>query len=279
MGMKTITVGDIAIGREKPLVLIAGPCVIESEKHTLEHAARLQKIAAKFEVPFIFKSSYDKANRSALSSYRGPGIDKGLAILAAVKKECKIPVLTDVHCTHDVKKVAACVDVLQVPAFLARQPDLVVACAKTGKPVNIKKPQFMAPREIKNTVDKVLSCGNKNILLTERGTSFGYNYLVNDFRALQVMRDFGFPVIYDATHSVQLPGGKQTSSGGQSEFVVPLARAAAAFGCDGIFVEVHDAPEKALSDGANMIDFKTLEDLLSQVKLIDENLWKEKYED
>ncbi len=278
--MKThiVKINNIAIGASLPFVLIAGPCVIESEKHAIEHALALKKICAKFEVPFIFKSSYDKANRSSIASYRGPGLTKGLAILKRVKKECSVPVLTDVHCSHDVKKVADCVDILQIPAFLTRQTDLIVACARTKKPLNIKKAQFMAPGEIKNTIDKILASGNRNILLTERGTTFGYNYLVNDFRGLSVMREFGFPVIYDATHSVQIPGGNKTSSGGQSEFVIPLARAAMAFGCDGIFTEVHSHPSRALSDGANMIDFAMLETLLSQLKVIDENLWKEKYE-
>jgi 2-dehydro-3-deoxyphosphooctonate aldolase (KDO 8-P synthase) len=268
--MQAVTVaGNIKIGAGNPLVLIAGPCVIESEQSCLDAAKRLRDITAKQGVPFIFKSSFDKANRLSIGSYRGPGLARGLDILAKVRQKVKVPVLSDIHCSAQAKDAGKVLDVIQIPALLCRQTDVLVAAARTGKPVNVKKGQFMAPWDILSIIKKVESCGNKKILITERGVSFGYHNLVSDFRSLKIMRDFGYPVIYDATHSVQLPGGKGTCSGGQREFVEGLSRAAVAFGCDGLFLEVHLTPDKALCDGPNMIDFKTLEGLLRQLKKIE----------
>ncbi|MBI1975986.1 MAG: 3-deoxy-8-phosphooctulonate synthase [Candidatus Omnitrophica bacterium] len=266
--MKTIVVCDISIGKGNSPVLIAGPCAIENEAQTLRHAERLMKLTQEQEVPFIFKSSYDKANRLSVKSYRGPGIKEGLKILKRVKNELDLPVLSDVHCQEEVTVAAEVLDILQIPAFLCRQTDLITAAAKTGKVVNIKKGQFMAPWDMKNIVEKIESAGCQKILLTERGASFGYNNLVSDMRSIVVMREFGYPVIFDATHSVQLPGGAGSSSGGQRQFVLPLARAAAAVGCDGLFLEVHENPDQAPSDGPNMVDFSMLEELLVQVKAI-----------
>jgi 2-dehydro-3-deoxyphosphooctonate aldolase (KDO 8-P synthase) len=220
------------------------------------------------KVPFIFKASYDKANRMSLDSFRGPGLRKGLDILRTVKEEVNVPVLSDVHSVDEVRQAACVLDVIQIPALLCRQTDLVVAAAKTGKAVNIKKGQFVAPWDMLPIIKKAESAGNRNIIITERGVSFGYNNLVTDFRSLAVLRGFGYPVIYDATHSIQLPGGKGTCSGGQREYVAALCRAAVAFGCDGLFLEVHTDPDKALCDGPNMIDLKELEQLLAQVKRI-----------
>ncbi len=267
--MRQVKVGNINIGDKNKLVLIAGPCVIESEAMCLAAAKRIKDIAAKIGIPFIFKSSFDKANRMSLESFRGPGLKKGLEILAKVKQKLKVPVLSDVHCQKDIEEAKKVLDIIQIPAFLCRQTDLVIAAAKTGKAVNIKKGQFMAPWDMLPIVRKIESTGNKNILLTDRGASFGYNNLVSDLRALKIMRDLGYPVIYDATHSIQLPGGKGCSSGGQKEFVAGLSRAAVAFGCDGLFLEVHSQPDKALCDGPNMIDLKELENLLKQVKKIE----------
>lgn len=266
--MRTVKVGSITMGGGHPLVLIAGPCVIESEKSCLDTALRLKEIAARCGFPFIFKSSFDKANRLSLDSYRGPGLAKGLAVLKKVKDKIKSPVLSDIHCVGQVGEAAEVLDIIQIPALLCRQTDILVAAAKTGKAVNIKKGQFLAPWDILPIIKKAESAGNRRIIITERGFSFGYNNLVSDFRSLKIMRDFGYPVIYDATHSVQLPGGKGTSSGGQREFVAGLSRAAAAFGCDGLFLEVHPAPDKAPCDGANMISLINLEKLLRQVKKI-----------
>ncbi|MDD5282070.1 MAG: 3-deoxy-8-phosphooctulonate synthase [Candidatus Omnitrophica bacterium] len=270
--MRQVNVGNIKFGDKFPLVLIAGPCVIESESSCLEAARRIKSIASSCKVPFIFKSSFDKANRLSVDSYRGPGLSKGLAILKKVKQQLKVPVLSDVHCAKDMAEAAKVLDIIQIPAFLCRQTDILLAAAKTGKTVNIKKGQFLAPWDILPIIKKVESAGNKNILLTERGASFGYNNLVTDYRALAIMRGFGYPVIYDATHSVQLPGGKGACSGGQSEFVSGLSRAAVAFGCDGLFLEVHIDPKIAPCDGANMINFKELEILLKQVKKIERAL-------
>jgi len=268
--MHTVTVaGSIKIGAGNPLVLIAGPCVIESQRSCLEAAKRLKGIAARHGVPFIFKSSFDKANRLSIDSYRGPGLAKGLDILAEVKQKVGVPVLSDIHSSDQAKDAGRVLDIIQIPALLCRQTDILVAAAKTAKPVNIKKGQFMAPEDIISIIKKVVSCGNKKVLITERGVSFGYHNLVSDFRSLKIMRDFGYPVIYDATHSVQLPGGKGGCSGGQREFVEGLSRAAVAFGCDGLFLEVHPHPEDAPCDGPNMIDFKTLERLLRQLKRIE----------
>ncbi len=273
---RRITITDrLSIGGGEPVAVIAGLCVIENRDHTLFIARELKKIAEKAQVPFVFKASYDKANRTSIKSYRGPGVDKGLEILGEVKRETGVPVLTDVHTTREAEKAAAIVDILQVPAFLSRQTDLVVAAAATRKPVNIKKGQFLAPWDATHIVEKARSTGNEKILLTERGTTFGYNNLVVDFRSLVVMRGFGVPVIYDATHSVQLPGGAGSSSGGQREFIPFLARAAVAVGVDALYFEVHDHPEKALSDGANSLILSDFADLLNQIKAIETSMKKE----
>jgi 2-dehydro-3-deoxyphosphooctonate aldolase (KDO 8-P synthase) len=267
--MKTKTsqvrVGNISIGAGGGLVLIAGPCVVENEKSALRHARAIQKIANRLRIPYIYKSSYDKANRSSHASFRGLGIEEGLLILKTVKEQTGLPILTDVHSPSEAQKAAAVVDVLQIPAFLCRQTDLLLAAADTGKVVNIKKGQFLAPWEMKNIVDKVSLRGNKKILLTERGTSFGYNTLVNDFRGIPIMQSYGYPVIFDATHSVQQPGGRGTSSGGERQFVPVLAKAAVAVGVDGIFMEVHEDPDHAPSDGPNMVPLAQLEKLLEQL--------------
>ncbi|MDD5662277.1 MAG: 3-deoxy-8-phosphooctulonate synthase [Candidatus Omnitrophica bacterium] len=270
--MQEITVRNIRIGEKRPAVLIAGPCAIESQALCLDTAKKIKDITDKLGIPYIFKSSFDKANRLSIGSFRGPGIKKGLEILNKVKQQVKVPVLSDVHCAKDMAEAAKVLDVIQIPAFLSRQTDIVLAAARTGKVVNIKKGQFLAPWDILPIIRKVESVGNKKIIITERGVSFGYNNLVSDFRALQIMREFGYPVIYDATHSIQVPGGKGTSSGGERQFVEGLSRAAIAFGCDGLFLEVHPQPESALCDGPNMINLKDLEKLLKQVKSIEEAL-------
>ena len=261
---KAVRIGTVTAGGAHPkLFLIAGPCAIESEEKTLSHARRLKKIAQELNLPFVFKSSYDKANRSSLDSFRGPGLKRGLEILARVKKELNVPVLSDVHDIREIEPASRVLDILQIPAFLCRQTDLVVEAARTGKAVNVKKGQFMAPRDMKNVIEKVRRTGNTNILLTERGVSFGYNTLVTDFRSLVILREFGYPVIFDATHSVQQPGGLGHASGGERRFVPPLARAAVAVGCDGLFMEVHEHPDRALSDGPNMVPLGELKQLLS----------------
>lgn len=267
---KEITVGDVKIGGANPLVLIAGPCVIESERSALRHARALKEIAESAGIPFIYKSSYDKANRSSIDSYRGPGLKKGLAILKKVKEELDIPVLSDVHCKEEVKLAAKILDVLQVPAFLSRQTDLIMACARTGKAVNIKKGQFLAPWDMKNVIRKIEAAGNRKIILTERGVSFGYNNLVSDMRSILIMKEFGYPVIYDATHSVQIPGGLGTKSGGEKGFIPYLSMAAVACGANGIFVEAHENPDRALSDGPNMVKLSGLESMLLRLKNIEE---------
>ena len=274
--MQSVKIKNITIDGKSPFVLIAGPCVIESVEATLYHAHAIKNICAKMGVKFIFKSSYDKANRTSIKSYRGPGLKRGLAILAKVKKEVKVPVLSDVHCVDEVREAAKVLDVIQIPAFLSRQTDLLIEAAKTGKPINLKKGQFLAPWDIRPAIEKIASAGNHNILITERGVSFGYNNLVSDLRSLSLMRSFGYPVIFDATHSVQLPGGQGIASGGQREFVAGLSRAAIAFGCDGLFIEVHRAPEKALSDGPNSISLPELESILETVKEIDKTILKYK---
>lgn len=267
--MHQISVKNIKIGDKNPLVLIAGPCVIESEKLCLDTAKRIKDIAARFNIPYIFKSSFDKANRLSIESFRGLGIKKGLDILNKVKQRLKVPILSDIHCSREIPEAAGVLDIIQIPAFLCRQTDIVVAAARTGKVINIKKGQFLAPWDISPIIKKIESVGNKKILITERGVSFGYNNLVTDFRALSIMRECGYPVIYDATHSVQIPGGRGSCSGGQREFVEGLSRAAVAFGCDGLFLEVHPDPDKALCDAQNMIGLKELERLLKQVKKIE----------
>ena len=266
--MQLVSVGDIKFGDKQPLVLIAGPCVIESESACFEAARQIKDIAANQGIPFIFKSSFDKANRLSFDSYRGPGLKKGLAILKKIKQQLKLPILSDVHCSKDILAAAQVLDIIQIPAFLCRQTDIVLAAARTNKVVNIKKGQFLAPWDMQAIIRKVESTGNKQILITERGVSFGYNNLVTDLRSLKIMRDFGYPVIYDATHSVQLPGGKGGCSSGQAEFVPGLSRAAVAFGCDSLFLEVHKDPKNAPCDGQNMIDYKELTQLLKQVKKI-----------
>ncbi|MCX5710609.1 MAG: 3-deoxy-8-phosphooctulonate synthase [Candidatus Omnitrophica bacterium] len=270
--MQQVNVKNIKIGDKNKLVLIAGPCVIESERLCLETGKKILDITNKLGIPYIFKSSFDKANRLSLESFRGPGMKKGLEVLQKVKQKLKVPVLSDIHCAKEIAEAAKVLDIIQIPAFLCRQTDIVVAVARTGKVINIKKGQFLAPWDILPIIKKAESTGNKKIIITERGVSFGYNNLVTDFRALAIMRSFGYPVIYDATHSVQLPGGKGGVSGGQREFVEGLSRASVAFGCDGLFLEVHPDPDKAPCDGPNMIDLKQLERLLKQVKKIREAL-------
>ena len=266
---REIVIGGVRIGGTNPLVLIAGPCVIESESATLETAERLKKITADLGVPFIFKSSYDKANRSSLRSYRGPGLREGLKVLARVKHELDLPLLSDIHRFEEIAPAAEVLDVIQIPAFLSRQTDLLVEVAKTGRVVNIKKGQFLAPWDIKNAIEKAESTGNRNILITERGVSFGYNNLIVDFRSLPMMRGLGYPVVFDATHSVQLPGGAGTASSGDRQYVAPLTRAAVAVGVDALFMEVHACPDKALCDGPNMMSLDELPDLLRQAQEID----------
>jgi 2-dehydro-3-deoxyphosphooctonate aldolase (KDO 8-P synthase) len=269
---REVRVGDLRLGGGNGLFLVAGPCVIESLELCLETARGLKQAAAEAGMPFIFKASFDKANRSALTSFRGPGLEKGLEILQAVKRDVGVPVLTDIHEPSQAEPAAEVVDVLQVPALLCRQTDLLVAAGETGKPVNVKKGQFMAPGDMRNVVEKVRSTDNDDILLTERGTCFGYHYLVNDMRSLPSMRLLGCPVIFDATHSVQLPGGQGTRSGGEREFIPVLARAAVAAGVDGIFVEAHPAPDRALSDGPNMLPLTAVAALLRVLKQIEEQV-------
>jgi len=247
------------------MLLIAGPCVIESEAHAMSMAGQISQIAAELKVPYVFKASYDKANRTSISSYRGPGISDGLRILRKIKDTYKLPILTDVHDVHQIAQAAEVCDVLQIPAFLSRQTDLIIAAAISGRVVNLKKGQFLAPWEMANAIDKVKSAGNENILVTERGASFGYQNLVVDMRSFPILRKLGFPVIFDVTHSVQLPGGTGKASGGQPEFIEPLARAGVAAGVDGVFLEVHDNPAKALSDGTNALPLDQLRPLLEKL--------------
>jgi len=263
-----IKIKNVAIGGDAGLVLIAGPCVIESEKGALEAAEELVKITSRLKIALIYKSSYDKANRTSSDSFRGPGLVKGLRILKKIKERFDIPVLSDVHCRYDIESLAEVLDVIQIPAFLCRQTDLISAVAKTKKPVNVKKGQFMAPWDVKHVIKKITDAGNNKILITERGTSFGYNNLVSDMRSIPIMKKFGYPVIYDATHSVQLPGGLDKASGGQREFVEYLSRAAVACGADGVFIETHRNPAKALSDGPNMVSLKDLPYILKQLAQI-----------
>jgi 2-dehydro-3-deoxyphosphooctonate aldolase (KDO 8-P synthase) len=266
---KEVMVGGVRIGGENPVVLIAGPCVIESEANTLRHAKALKAITGRLSMPFIFKASYDKANRTSIHSYRGPGLKKGLKILRKVKDSLGVPVLSDVHCTEDVKEAARVLDIIQIPAFLSRQTDLIVACANTGKAVNIKKGQFLAPWDMAHAIKKIESAGNRKIILTERGVSFGYNNLVSDFRSLLIMKEFGYPVVYDATHSVQMPGGKGDKSGGERKFIPYLSMAAVTCGADAVFMEVHENPDKAPSDGPNMVKLCELEKMLLGLRRIE----------
>jgi 2-dehydro-3-deoxyphosphooctonate aldolase (KDO 8-P synthase) len=263
-----VHIGSFTVGAGHRPFLIAGPCVIESEQLVLETAERIAEIAQALGMPYIFKSSFDKANRTSIHSYRGPGLEQGLAVLRKVKDQLGLPVLTDVHTEEQATEAGKVVDVLQIPAFLCRQTDLIIAAAKTGKVVNVKKGQFLSPQEMDNAVKKVEECGNRQIVLTERGSSFGYNNLVVDMRSFPVLRSFGYPVVFDATHSVQLPGGGGTKSSGQREFVEPLACAAAGVGVDGFFMEVHPNPDEALSDGPNMVPLHQLKALLERVMRI-----------
>jgi 2-dehydro-3-deoxyphosphooctonate aldolase (KDO 8-P synthase) len=271
---REVPVGGLTIGGARPLVLIGGPCAIESESHALMTAERLIKITTDRRVPFIYKSSYDKANRSSVNSYRGPGLIEGLRILRKVRESLRVPVLSDVHQVSEIAPAAEVLDVLQIPAFLCRQTDLLLAAAASGKPVNVKKGQFVAPRDMRNVVDKIRSAGNEAILLTERGASFGYNNLVVDMRGLEIMRELGYPVVFDATHSVQLPGGAGDRSGGERRLVQGLARAAVAFGIDALFMEMHEDPDRTLpdgrplSDGPNMLRIDDLPRLLDQLLAI-----------
>lgn len=266
---KEISVGRIKIGGDNPLVLIAGPCVIESEASAMRHARILKDITASLHMPLIYKSSYDKANRTSIDSYRGPGLKNGLKILAKIKKKYNLSVLSDVHCKSEIREASKVLDIIQIPAFLSRQTDLIAAAAKTGRVVNIKKGQFLAPWDMRHAIKKIEVCGNKKILLTERGVSFGYNNLVNDFRGLLIMKEFGYPVIYDATHSVQTPAGKGDRSGGDRKFIPYLSMAAVACGVDGLFFEVHEDPDRALSDGPNMVRMSELETILTKIKKIE----------
>jgi 2-dehydro-3-deoxyphosphooctonate aldolase (KDO 8-P synthase) len=264
-----VTIGEIAIGGGRPLVLIAGPCVIESETHATELAGRLAAIARRLGLPFIFKASYDKANRTAGTSFRGPGLDEGLRILARIKSTQHIPILTDVHEPSQTRAAAEVADVLQIPAFLSRQTDLIVAAARTGRVVNIKKGQFLAPDDVRHAVAKAVTAGNPRVIVTERGTSFGYHNLVVDMRAFPMMRAQGVPVVFDVTHSLQLPGGGDGVTAGQAEYIGPLASAGVAAGVDGVFLEVHDNPSHARSDAQNALRLDLLEPLLRRLMAID----------
>src|SRR5579863_3631957 len=264
-----VSVGKARFGNTLPLALIAGPCALESRAHAFDMAAALQEITARLNIGFVYKTSFDKANRTSAASARGLGLDKALSIFAELREKLGVPVLTDVHEPEQCAAVAAAVDILQIPAFLCRQTDLLVAAAKTGRPVNVKKGQFLAPWDMGNVIEKITCAGNANVLVTERGVSFGYNTLVSDMRALPVLARTGAPVIFDATHSVQQPGGKGTSSGGEREFVPVLARAAVAVGVAGIFIETHEDPDKAPSDGPNMMPLKAMESLLARLMEFD----------
>ncbi len=266
---RRIRLGAVEIGGGGPLVLIGGPCVIESEQHARRMAERLARIAADAGVPYVFKASYDKANRSSVTNFRGPGLREGLRILREIKRDLNVPILSDVHKEEEIPAAAEVLDVIQIPAFLCRQTDFLVAAGKTGKPVNIKKGQFMAPWDMANAVGKVASTGNEDVVLTERGASFGYNNLVSDMRALPIMRATGKPVVFDATHSVQLPGGQGTSSGGDRTMARVLARAAVAAGVDGVFMEIHDNPDAAKCDGPNMIALRDIPALLETLVALD----------
>ena len=268
----------IKVGAGHPFLLIAGPCVLESEALATETAAALKEIAERLSISFIFKSSFDKANRTSLDSYRGPGLEDGLKILADIRQDCQVPVVSDIHESYQVAEASAVLDLLQIPAFLCRQTDLLVAAAKSNKAINLKKGQFVSPWDMANAVNKIRASGNKNLMLCERGFALGYNNLVVDMRSLPVMRSLGCPVIFDATHSVQLPGGAGGSSGGQREFIPPLARAAVAAGLDGMFMEVHPRPEKALCDGPNSMPLDRVESLLKTILKIHAVVSEEKSE-
>jgi len=266
--LKKVKCGNVTFGDSKKLPLIAGPCVIENEASALRHAEKISKIARSLGVPYVFKASYDKANRTSIKSFRGLGLEKGLKILAKVKKEFKIPVLSDVHSIEEIGPASEVLDIMQIPAFLCRQTSFLVAAGTTGRVINVKKGQFLSPWDMEHVIKKIEHTGNKKILVTDRGTSFGYNTLISDFRGVPVMRDLGYPVIFDATHSVQAPGGKGGSSGGAPQFIPTLSRCAIAAGVDAIFMEVHENPSKALSDGANALNLKDLKKLLSGLKTV-----------
>ncbi len=265
-----LKIGEISIGGESPLVFILGPCQIENRDHSLFMAEKIVKVCELSSSKFIFKSSFDKANRSSIASARGIGIQEGLKILEEVKSTFNCPVITDIHTVPQCDVVAEVVDILQIPAFLSRQTDLLIAAGETGKPINVKKGQFLAPWEMANVAEKIASTGNKKILLCERGTSFGYNTLVNDFRGLEIMAETGYPIVFDATHSVQQPGGRGNSSGGERKYVAALARAACAVGVSAVFIETHPDPDNAPCDGPNMIDIANLQDIIEKLRLIDE---------
>ncbi|MBC8016384.1 MAG: 3-deoxy-8-phosphooctulonate synthase [Sporomusaceae bacterium] len=267
--MKTVTIGSIPVGGQHPIVLLAGPCVIEGLERTLKIGRGIKEIADRLGIPYIFKASFDKANRSSYSSFRGPGLVEGLKIISQIKQELGVPVVSDIHCVSQIEPAAEVLDILQIPAFLCRQTDLLYKAGSTGKVVNVKKGQFLAPNDMKHVISKIREAGNENILITERGASFGYNNLVTDMRSLSIMRSFGYPIVFDATHSVQLPGGAGATSSGQREFVPCLTRAAVATGIDALFMEVHDNPAEALSDGPNMMYLDQLEALLKDVQAID----------
>jgi len=269
MTTKLVKAGKVEIGGGRPLAVIAGPCVVESRESALRHAAALKETADRVGVPYIFKSSYDKANRSSVNSFRGLGMGRGLEILAEVKKQVGVPILTDVHEIDQIGAVKEVAEILQIPAFLCRQTDFVVAVAQSGNVVNVKKGQFLAPWDMSNVIEKIRSAGNEQILLTERGATFGYNNLVSDMRSLVVMRELGYPVVFDATHSLQLPGGLGNASGGERKFIAALARAGVAAGVDALFMEVHEDPDHALSDGPNSLALELFENLLMSVKAID----------
>jgi 2-dehydro-3-deoxyphosphooctonate aldolase (KDO 8-P synthase) len=266
--LKEITIGNITIGSNNPPLIIAGPCVIENEEIIFHTAQRLKEICLSVGLPFVFKSSFDKANRTSVTSFRGPGIEKGLRLLAEVKSKIAVPVISDIHSIEQIRPAAEILDIIQIPAFLCRQTDLLVAASNTGKPVSVKKGQFLAPWDVQNIIGKFTSTGNEKLMLTERGTTFGYNNLVVDFRSFPIMRSFGYPVIFDVTHSLQLPGGQGGCSGGQREYAGTLARAAAAAGVDGFFMEVHPDPDIAMCDGPNMIPLDEVEKLLRDIKKI-----------
>ncbi len=266
---------NISAGHSFPLLIIAGPCVIESERHTLMMAEKLKELSGRLNVPLVFKASFDKANRTSIDSYRGPGLEKGLKILDKVRVQYDLPLLSDIHEPSQARQAQDILDIIQIPAFLCRQTDLLIAAAKTGKTINVKKGQFLSPWDVQHIIKKIVSSGNQNILITERGTIFGYNNLVVDMKSIGIMRDYGYPVIFDATHSAQLPGGAGEKSGGQAAQIPALARAAVAAGVDGVFFEVHDQPSQALSDSSTVVDLKTFEETVKVIKDID-HLLKEK---
>ena len=267
--MQQVAVGDVALGDRQPLALIAGPCVIESESHALAMARAVSAAARRAGAPLVFKASFDKANRTSIRSYRGPGLEAGLRVLQRIKDDCGVPILTDIHEPHQAAPAAEVADILQIPAFLSRQTDLLAAAAATGRPVNLKKGQFLAPEDMRHAIDKIVAAGSDRILLTERGACFGYHNLVVDMRAFPIMRALGYPVVFDVTHSVQLPGGGDGQSAGRAEFIAPLAAAGVAAGVDGVFLEVHDNPAAARSDGRNSLPLEDLEPLLERLLAID----------